>query len=60
MKLKEKHYFSIDGNYGSADGLVVVDTSAWTAEEWSIIEETPDSDRAGVAKQLTVDTETGK
>lgn len=60
MKLKEKHYFSIDGNYGSADGLIVVDTSAWTVDEWEIIDETPDSERASVAKQLAANTSAGK
>lgn len=46
------HYFAADGNYGSADKLVIVDTSDWDVEEWDIIDQTPDSDRAMVAFQM--------
>ena len=47
------HYFAADGNYGSADQLVIVDTSDWDVDEWDIIDQTPDSDRAMVAFQMS-------
>jgi hypothetical protein len=39
-------YFATDGSYGDASGLVIVDTSKWTHEQWQMIEETSDSFRA--------------
>ena len=39
-------YFATDGSYGDASGLVIVDTSKWTQEQWQMIEETSDSFRA--------------
>ena len=31
-------YFSPDGSYGSAKGLVIVDTSMWTENDWNQLE----------------------
>lgn len=45
-------YFALDGNYGTADGMVVVDTSGWTEEDWQAIDEVGDSDRASLALAL--------
>lgn len=39
-------YFATDGSYGDANGLVIVDTSAWTQQQWLMVEETSDSFRA--------------
>lgn len=39
-------YFAKDGSYGDATGLVIVDTSKWTEEQWQMIEETSDSFRS--------------
>jgi hypothetical protein len=38
-------YFAEDGNYGDASGLVIVDTSDWTEEQWQMIEGTSDGFR---------------
>jgi hypothetical protein len=46
-------YFAVDGNYGSADGMVVVDTTTWSEEDWTQVEEASDSERAQVALDLT-------
>jgi len=46
-------YFAADGNYGSADGMVVVDTTTWSEEDWTQVEEASDSERAQVALDLT-------
>jgi hypothetical protein len=45
-------YFAADGSYGNAEGLIIVDTSDWTEEEWDIIDETTDSTRVSIAEQL--------
>ena len=47
------HYFAEDGNYGSADGLVIVDTSDWTEDEWEIIDGALDCDRPIIARSLS-------
>ena len=44
-------YFAKDGNYGDASGLVIVDTSKWTEEQWQMIEETSDGFRATRANE---------
>jgi len=42
-------YFAMDGNYGSAHGLVVIDTNGWTDEDWEAVENASDADRFIVA-----------
>jgi len=49
----DKSYFAEDGNFGSAYGLVIVDTSGWSEEDWLLIEEVPDHQRAELARQLS-------
>lgn len=44
-----KHYFATDGNYGGADGLVVVDTSDWTEDEWDAVDNARDNERPAIA-----------
>ena len=46
-------YFALDGNYGEAQGMVVVDTTKWSEDDWTQIEEAGDSERAQVALDLT-------
>ena len=45
-------YFGIDGNYGDATGLVVVDTSKFTARDFDTIDEAPDDERGFVALSI--------
>lgn len=42
-------YFGKDGNYGDAENIVIVDTSDWTEDDWQMIDEAGDTDRASVA-----------
>ena len=49
---KKATYFALDGNYGDADGIVIVDTSGWTEDDWTAIDEVGDSDRANLAYAL--------
>jgi hypothetical protein len=46
-------YFALDGNYGEAQGMVVIDTTKWSEDDWTQIEEASDSERAQVALDLT-------
>lgn len=46
------HYFAEDGNYGSADGLTVMETTHWDEVDWEIIEDTRDEFRPLVARIL--------
>ena len=46
-------YFAPDGNYGSADGYVVMETTWWTDIDWEIIEEAQDEKRPAVARLIT-------
>jgi hypothetical protein len=46
-------YFALDGNYGEAHGMVVIDTTKWSEDDWTQIEEASDSERAQVALDLT-------
>lgn len=46
-------YFAEDGNYGDANGMVVMETTFWSADDWDIIEQTSDEDRPVVARLLT-------
>ena len=47
---RTEHYFAMDGNYGDARGMLMLDTTKWTDEDWDEIEEASDSERVGVAK----------
>lgn len=47
-----KAYFAQDGNYGSADGITVVDTEEWTDEDWQAIDECLDDERPWQAELI--------
>lgn len=47
------HYFAEDGNYGSADGMAVMETTMWKEMDWLIIEECRDEFRPLVARLIT-------
>lgn len=49
---RQKHYFSPDGNYGDATGLVVIDTEDWSPADWDYIEGLSEGRRAEVAEDL--------
>lgn len=52
-------YFAVDGNYGDASGLVVMETTHWDNTDWDIIEEADDWLRPAVARVLTESYEKG-
>ena len=51
-------YFASDGSYGTVSGLVIVDTSQWSDDDWTRIAESSDYDRASIAASIAIDRET--
>ena len=58
-KARTLHYFAEDGNYGSASGLTVMETTHWNETDWEIIEAASDAARPEVARVLTESYEPG-
>ena len=52
MKQMIEHYFAIDGNYGDASLIVIVDTTDWDKLDWIEIEEASDWERHLVAQEI--------
>jgi hypothetical protein len=46
-------YFAQDGNYGSADGMTVMETTLWSELDWQMVDEVSDEHRATVARLIT-------
>lgn len=46
------HYFAMDGNYGDSAGMILVDTTDWTEEQWTEIDEASDYDRVTIAMEF--------
>jgi hypothetical protein len=46
-------YFAEDGNYGSASGLTIMETTHWNELDWEILEGASDGARPEVARVLT-------
>ncbi len=47
------HYFALDGNYGSASGMLVLETTYWRDINWEILDSASDDQRANVARLIT-------
>lgn len=45
-------YFAQGGNYGSADGILVLETTGWSELDWQMIEEVSDEHRPAVARLI--------
>ena len=45
-------YFAMDGNYGDAESIVIVDTSYWDDDDWAAIEFASNSERMEIARQI--------
>jgi hypothetical protein len=44
-----RYYFTEHGDYGSAQDMVILDTTNWTSEDWDLVSDCTDSVRRGVA-----------
>jgi len=42
-------YFAADGNYGDATGMVIIDTTGWTDEDFEALDEGLDHQRPAEA-----------
>jgi hypothetical protein len=47
------HYFDIDGNYGNADKITLIGTSAWIREDFEMVRSCKDEDRYIVARIIS-------
>jgi hypothetical protein len=45
-------YFAKDGNYGDASGVVVLDTTKWTSNDFDLLEQVDDVDRPMAARLI--------
>lgn len=45
-------YFAANGDYGDADGLIVLSVAQFTEDDWKTIEAADDEERASVARQI--------
>jgi len=52
--MTKKYYFTTDGTYGSANNMVIIDTSNFTPEEWEWIEQSTDTDRQRMASLVGI------
>lgn len=50
-------YFAVDGSYGSGEGIVIVDTSKWTEDDWEAIEAEDEYFRPRLAQQICQERE---
>ena len=46
------HFFSNDGSYGDAKGILIVDTDQWSEEDWRDIDDACDMTRLAIAKEI--------
>jgi hypothetical protein len=47
------HYFANDGQYGDSTDLVILHTEDWTPQDWDLIFDCTDDDRAKVAISIS-------
>jgi hypothetical protein len=52
MTMNNETYFTDDGTYGNARGLIIANTETWTDEDWQRIEEASDNERIAVAYEI--------
>jgi len=45
-------YFATDGSFGDAAGIIIVDTTHWSDDDWLQIADTSDDDRSLAALRL--------
>lgn len=51
--MSHTHYFAMDGNYGDAEKIVIVDTSDWDEDDWAAVEYARDGEeRMEIARAI--------
>ena len=48
-------YFAKDGSYGDAAGMVIIDTRAWSNDQWDRIDNASDYERAAIAASIALE-----
>lgn len=51
--MKSLSYFAKDGNYGDADGIIVVDTTEWSESDFEMVERASDENRPLAARTVS-------
>jgi hypothetical protein len=51
--VQQMHYFAIDGNYGDAAGLTIIDTGDWIETDFDAVEQASDGERPEVARLIS-------
>lgn len=51
-KKRALSYFALDGNYGDASGLTVIETTHWSEVDWAILDAASDWHRPDVARLI--------
>lgn len=59
-EIKVLSYFAVDGNYGDASGITVIDTTNWTEEDYSHLEGVKDYDLPLAARAISEWIEKGR
>lgn len=47
-------FFATDGSYGDTLGMVVIDVSAWSYDDWRRVADASDSERLDTAIEIAV------
>lgn len=45
-------YFAMDGSYGDAEEILIVDTDQWTEDDWDSVHNASDDGRSDVAQSI--------
>lgn len=45
-------YVAVDGNWGDASGMTIIDDSDWTQSEYNLIDEASDYNKADLADKI--------
>lgn len=56
--MKQLHYFTNSGDYGDAEGIIIISTADWTEQEWEAIRTAPP--REVVRAALAIHKELGQ
>ena len=51
--MQSTHYFSVDGSYGDASELVILNTSFWNESDWEELEGVSDWEKPSKALEIS-------
>lgn len=59
VKTRTLSYFAVDGNYGDASGMTIMETTHWDEDDWSIIKNATETARPELSRAITESYEPG-